>query len=151
MPIAWKNGRGKMGFMAPLLGSWRAEVPETPMGKVLCLRTFERALDGKFIRLTADWDIGEGAKTYREEAFYGLDREKVPSFWSFTSDGSTSQGRLCEIADLHPQGFGFEAQMPSGLARMGFWPEGDGIMWVTQAATKKGWSDLARHHYFPVE
>ena len=150
MPLSWKKDRGKMGFMAPALGAWRTEIPDTPMGKVICMRSYEKALGGKFIRLVADWDIGEGSKTYREEAFYGLDRDGTPSFWSFTTDGGTSQGRLADVTDLHPEAFGFEAQMPAGLARMGFWPDVEGMMWVTQSKTKKGWNDLARHHYFPA-
>ena len=142
MATSWKKGRGKMGFMAPLLGAWRAEVPETPMGQVICVRTYEKALGGKFIRLVADWDIGEGKVTYREEAFYGLSREKVPSFWSFTSDGGTSTGVLADASDLHPEAFGFEADMPAGRARMAFWPDGDGFSWVTQSQTKKGWNAI---------
>lgn len=90
----WKVGRGKMGFMKPLLGSWIAEVPETPMGKVVCRRSYEDILGGKFIRLVADWTIGDGNKTYREIAHYGLNREKTPAFWSFTSDGGTAYGEM---------------------------------------------------------
>ncbi len=146
----WGKGRGKMGFMTPLLGIWRAEVPETPMGHVVCLRTYRKILDGKFIELTADWDIGEGAKTYREVALYGLNRSGAPSFWSFTSDGGTSSGVLADVSDMGEGAIGFEAEMPAGKARFGMWPEGDGFIWGADAATKKGWSQMVRHHCVPV-
>ncbi|MEQ9314991.1 MAG: hypothetical protein RLN72_04005, partial [Henriciella sp.] len=114
---AWKPGRGKMGFMAPLLGSWEAVDPQTPMGRVVCRRNFEKILDGKFIRLTDNWDIGDGKKTYQEIAHYGLSREGVPTFWSFTTDGGTSQGTMADVSDMKDGAKGFEAMMPAGLAR----------------------------------
>ena len=61
----WKPGRGKMGFMQPLLGTWLATDPDTPMGKVACTRSYTKVLDGKFIRVEANWEIGE-SKTYQE-------------------------------------------------------------------------------------
>jgi len=120
----WKTGRGKMGFMKPLLGSWIAVVPDTPMGKVVCKRTYEEILDGKFIKLVADWDIGDGKKTYQEVAHYGVNREKTPAFWSFTSDGGTAYGEVADVTEMAEGAKGFVAEMPSGLARFGFWPSG---------------------------
>lgn len=141
----WKRGRGKLGFLEPLLGGWRAHDPETPMGPVVCERHFEKVLEGKFFRLVADWDIGGGRKSYREIALYGADREKVPAFWSFTSDGGTAQGTLADVSDLHPEARGFEAQMPAGLARQAFWPIDDGMLWVVEARVKSGWSRMIEH------
>ena len=69
-----------MGFMKPLLGAWIATVPETPMRKVVCRRFYEEILDGKFIRLTADWTIGEAGKTYQEIAHYGVNQKKRQLF-----------------------------------------------------------------------
>lgn len=149
MTIAWKPGRGKMGFMTPLLGTWRTEIAETPLGRVICLRTYEKTLDGKFIQLTADWDIGDGKKHYREIAIYGLTRDKVPAFWSFTTDGGTSHGVLADVRDMHPEAKGFEAEMPAGLARFGFWPENGGFVWAAEAQTKKGWREIVRHFCTP--
>ena len=141
----WKSGRGKMGFMKPLLGSWIAEVPETPMGKVVCKRVYEEILDGKFIKLVADWDIGDGKKTYQEIAHYGLNRDKTPTFWSFTSDGGTAYGEVADVTEMDKGAKGFIAEMPSGLARFGFWPSDTGMIWAADAKTKKGWSSMVRH------
>lgn len=145
MPEHWKSGRGKMGFMTPLLGRWRAEQAETPMGRVVCCRSYEKILDGKFIRLVADWTIGEYGKTYQEVAHYGLNRQKTPAFWSFTSDGGSSYGELADVSDMATGACGFHAEMPSGLARFGFWPTENGMMWAADAKTKSGWSILVRH------
>ncbi|MEM7729196.1 MAG: hypothetical protein AAF311_07960 [Pseudomonadota bacterium] len=146
----WKPGRGKMGFMTPLLGRWRAVDPDTPMGRVECIRSYERILDGKFIRLQADWDIGDGKKTYCEIAHYGLNRERVPAFWSFTSDGGQSSGVLADVSGMNPGAMnpgakGFHAEMPSGLARFGVWPTEDGMVWAAEAKTKTGWTSMIRH------
>lgn len=145
--MSWKKGRGKLGFLQPLIGQWRAEVPETPMGRVVCIRTYEPILDKKFIKLTAEWDIGDGAKTYTEIAHYGVNREKVPGFWSFTSDGETSYGVQADVADMAEGAMGFEAQMPAGLARFGFWPTDGGFTFAVEAQTKKGWSRMMTHEY----
>ncbi len=140
-----------MGFMAPLIGTWRAEQDDTPMGRVVCTRRYERILGGKFISLTADWDVGDGAKTYTEIANYGLNRDGIPAFWSFTSDGGTSQGIAAEVTDLDPRAAGFEANMPSGLARFAIWPDGDDMIWAAEARTAKGWSRMVTHRCIRTE
>lgn len=145
MNQSWKPGRGKLGFLHPLLGSWRAVDPDTPMGKVICIRTYTRTLNGKFIQLTADWDIGNGKKTYQEMALYGVSKDKIPSFWSFTSDGGHSVGQLADVTTMHPEAKGFEAEMPAGLARFGFWPIPSGMVWAAEAKTKKGWQSMIHH------
>lgn len=145
MPDHWKTGRGKMGFMHPLLGKWEAVDPDTPLGKVVCIRTYEKILDGKFIRLEANWDVDNGKKTYDEIAHYGLNREKMPAFWSFTSDGGQSTGVLADVATMNAGARGFEAQMPSGLARFGFWPTESGMVWAAEAKSKKGWLSMIHH------
>ena len=49
-------------------------------------------------------------------------------------------------AEFEPEGAkGFEAEMPSGLARFGFWPEGEHMIWAAEAKTKNGWSQMVRH------
>lgn len=141
----WKPGRGKMGFMKPLIGRWLAIDPDTPMGRVECIRSYEPILNGKFIRLQADWDIGDGQKTYREIAHYGLNRDKVPAFWSFTSDGGQSYGELADVSDMSEGAKGFHAEMPSGLARFGFWPTETGMIWAAEAKTKAGWKSMIHH------
>jgi hypothetical protein len=113
--LEWKKGRGKLGVMEPLLGAWRAQA-ESQMGPVICIRTFEKVLDGAFIQLTADWEFDGGP--YKEIALIGVGSEGEVQFWSFTSDKKQSQGTLADVTDLHPQAIGFEAQMPAGLGRI---------------------------------
>ena len=144
----WKKGRGKLGCLAPLLGSWQATA-DTPMGAVKCTRVFEKALADTYIELVARWDFG--GKVYVEQAMIGVDREGLVSFWSFTSDGKNSMGHITDVTDLHPEAIGFEAEMPAGTARMAYWPdETDGFYWVAESKSKKGWNRFVTHHYSPM-
>ena len=141
----WKKGRGKLGALDPLIGSWQAET-DSPMGRIRCTRTFSRILNGHRILLEARWHIGE--KVYEEHAIYGVDDSGGLAFWSFTSDGKRSQGALTDATDLHPEAIAFEAEMPAGTARMVYWPEDHGAMsWVVESKTKKGWNRFTHHHY----
>ena len=142
--LTWKKGRGKLGALAPLIGSWAAEA-DSPMGKLKCTRVFEPILGGNYIQLTANWIFSKF--TYQEIAIIGI-RDKKLSFWSFTSDGKNSQGGLADGTDVHPEAICFEAQMPAGLARMIYWPEpGGGFNWAVESKTKKGWNRFTRHYY----
>ena len=143
----WKKGRGKLGVLAPLLGTWKAQA-ESPMGKMQCTRSFTPILNGAYVQLTAHWQFGRGS--YMEQAIFGIAAGKL-SFWSFTSDGKRSEGVIADVSDLHPQAIGFEAQMPAGLARMAYWPhEEGGMQWVVEAKNKKGWKRFTSHHYLPA-
>lgn len=143
--MKWKKGRGILGIFTPLLGDWKTEA-DSEMGPVTATRRFEKVLDGKYIQLTAHWEYS--GKTYDEIALIGVNPEKEVCFWSFTSDGKHSEGKLADVSDLHPEAFSFEAQMPAGLARMIYWPdEEEGFHWVVEAKTKKGWSRVTEHHY----
>jgi len=95
----WKRGRGKLGFLAPLMGSWKAEAA-TPMGPVACTRTFEPVLGGNYVRLTARWKFEKGV--YEEVAMIGSNAEGKIAFWSFTSDGKNSNGVVADVSDIHP-------------------------------------------------
>ena len=140
----WKKGRGKLGLLSPLIGSWIAEA-ETPMGKVKCTRTFEPILRGNYIQLTAIWDLSRSL--YTEHAVIGI-RDGILTSWSFTSDGKNSQGKLADGTDVHPEAICFEAEMPAGLARMIYWPNPEsGFNWAVEAKTKKGWNRFTIHHY----
>jgi hypothetical protein len=140
----WKKGRGKLGVLSPLIGSWVAET-ESPMGKLKCVRTFEPILGGNYIQLTAQWIFAKSA--YHEHAIIGINDEKL-SFWSFTSDGKKSQGALSDGTDIHPEAISFEAQMPAGIARMIYWPNPEGgFNWAVESKTKKGWNRFTLHHY----
>lgn len=141
----WKRGRGKLGILAPLIGAWKASA-STPMGPVTCTRTFEPVLGGNYVRLTARWDFGKSA--YEEIALIGANADGKLAFWSFTSDGKNSYGTIADVTDLHPEAIGFEAQMPAGLARMAYWPDGgNGFNWSVEAKNKKGWKRFTEHHY----
>jgi hypothetical protein len=145
----WKKGRGKLGVLDPLLGSWEAQT-ETPMGPTACVRTFARALNDAYVILDASWDFS--GKVYREHAIYGPGDDGQVVFWSFTSDGKRSQGTIADATDIHPAAIGFEAQMPAGLARLVYWPDGDntnGIQWAVESKSKKGWKRFTLHHYRP--
>lgn len=152
MPTVWKKGRGRMGPMAPLLGSWIARA-DTPMGPVTCRREYQK-FGELYVRLEAEWSFsgkGGAARSYREICLFGPDNEGRLTFWSYTSDGKKSSGSLGDATDIHPQSVCFEAQMDAGFARQVFWPaDSGGMHWIVEARTKKGWSRLADHHYRPA-
>lgn len=140
----WKKGRGKLGAMQPLLGNWEAHA-DSPMGKFKCTRKFEKILGDNYIQLEAIWDFGN--KTYVEHAMFGIKDAEIV-FWSFTSDGKNSVGKLADGTDVHPESICFEAQMPAGLARMIYWPDAEtGFHWAVESKNKKGWNRFTQHHY----
>ena len=140
--MEWKKGRGKLGVFQNLLGAWVAE-SDSEMGPVKCRREFTRVLDGKYIQLKARWEYGENI--YDELALIGVNAEKDVCFWSFTSDGKQSDGKLADLTELHPQAVGFVAEMPAGLGRQAYWPEDqDGFHWVVEAKPKKNWDAFCR-------
>lgn len=150
---AWKAGRGKLGAFAPLIGTWRAQA-DSQMGPVTCTRSFAPILGGKFIQLDAAWTFTGGKagalRSYDEHCIFGPDKDSVAAYWSFTSDGKRSQGRLADGSDVHPRALCFEAQMEAGLARQIFWPDGtSGVRWAVEARIKTGWRRFTEHHYFP--
>lgn len=150
MTQVWKKGRGKLGPMAPLLGKWKAET-DTPMGPVSCEREYAKFGDG-YVRLDAVWKFrapkGDAPREYREICLFGPDRDGVLTYWSYTSDGKKSSGRLSEAPDVHPLAVCFEAQMDAGLARQVFWPdEKAGMLWAVESRNKKGWNRFSLHHY----
>jgi len=148
--MSWSKGRGKLGFFKPLIGVWRAETKTDEMGNVICTRTFEKALGGKYVSLTALWVYS--GKEYEEWALFGTDKEKRIRFWSFTSDGKQSDGELADCSDIHPEAIGFQAQMDMGLARQVYWPDdSEGFFWAVESHTKKGWNRFVEHHYQRAE
>jgi hypothetical protein len=106
-------------------------------------------LSGKYIQLTANWEYPTGK--YDELAMIGVNAAKEISFWSFTSDGKQSEGKLVDVRDIHPEAIGFEAQMPAGIARMVYWPsEEEGFHWIVESKTKRGWNRFVEHQYRAV-
>ena len=144
----WKKGRGKLGPLEPLLGSWEADA-ETPLGKVRCRRTFRKILGDSCVLLEAEWFLP--GKVYREHAIYTAGDGGVLTFWSFTSDGKRSEGKLVDASDVDPAAIAFEAEMPAGTARMVYWPGEDGtVHWAVESKTKKGWKRFSHHRYRAV-
>jgi hypothetical protein len=160
MSKVWKKGRGKLGFLDPLIGRWVAEA-QSPIGPLRCSRVLEPVLGGSFIRLESVWRFGPGGPDpavklpkaaakgpYQEICLIGPGDGGEVTFWSFTSDGKRSQGVVADATDVHPEAVGFEAQMPAGLARQVYWPDGDdGFAWAVESKTAKGWKRFTEHHY----
>lgn len=145
----WKPGKGKLGGLDPLLGSWVA-LAESPMGPVRCERVFQRVLGNAYVCLEARWEVGQ--TRYEERAMYGLDADKALTFWSFTSDGRQSRGVAVAAPDLPARAIAFQAQMPAGLARMAYWPTEDGgVVFVVESKNRKGWKRFVEHLYRPVD
>jgi len=145
--ILWKKGKGKLGIFTPLIGQWVAEA-DSPMGKVKCIRKFEQVLGSNYIQLDAEWHFGK--KIYAEHAMYGV-KDKEIVFWSFTSDGKNSTGKLSDGSDVHAEAICFEAQMPAGTARMIYWPNEEGFNWAVESKNKKGWNRFTLHHYRKIK
>lgn len=140
----WKKGEGKLGVLAPLLGAWEART-DSPMGPLRCTRTLTKVLGGKYVHLVARWEMKQGV--YEEFAIFGV-RDGKLGFWSFTSDGKRSEGVLANGKDVHPEAIAFEAQMPAGVARMIYWPDGEeGFHWAVEAKRANGWRRFTKHHY----
>ena len=57
MTKVWKKGRGRLGFLDPLIGSWRAKTT-SENGPVECVRTFKPILKDGYVQLTANWKVG---------------------------------------------------------------------------------------------
>lgn len=141
----WKPGRGRLGPLAPLLGTWHA-AGDSPRGPYECTRTFTRILGGAFLQLDVEWRIGGG--TYVEQALFGPDAERGLRFWSFTSDGKHSTGTSAGSEDLPAPAVVFEAVMPAGRARTAYWPSGpDAMTFVVEAAVRGTWARFTEHHY----
>ncbi len=144
---SWKRGRGTLGPLQPLLGSWTARA-DSPMGPVECTRTFA-PFGSKYVRLTASWKFG--ASVYEELALFGVAEDGGVAFWSFTNDGQRSAGRLTDARDIDPRAIAFEAEMPAGLARQVYWPDEEhGFHWAVESRNKKGWRRFTEHHYHAV-
>lgn len=141
---SWKKGRGKLGILQPLLGSWQATT-DSPMGKLKCTRSFKLILGSNYIEHNAKWEFSKGI--YEEISVFGINDGKL-SFWSFTSDGKRSEGYIADGSDVHPEAICFEANMPAGLARMLYWPgEDGGFNWAVESKVKKGWNRFTQHKY----
>lgn len=141
----WKKGRGKLGIFDPLIGDWISKGSKDQRNQY-CTRSFKYDLGKNYIIEDVVWHFGD--KKYIDHTIIGLDRDKVITFWSFTSDGKNSTGKFADVSDIHKQAFGFEATMPAGIARQVFWPdEEDGFNWVVESKNVKGWKRFVLHNY----
>ena len=144
----WKKGRGKLGLLNPLVGSWVAE-SDSPMGRLKCTRVFKPILGENYIQLIAKWDFAKFS--YEEYSIIGV-KDNILNFWSFTNDGKNSHGQLSDGTDIHPEAICFEAQMPAGIARMVYWPNIDGgFNWAVESKNKKGWKRFTQHTYVALK
>ena len=148
--MSWKTGRGLLGPVKPLIGAWIAEA-DMQGRRFTCTRTFEPHGKG-WVRLQAVWSMANG--DYRELALFGPGDDGVLGFYSFTSDGKRSVGRLADGSDVDARAVAFEAQMPAGLARMIYWPLEDGapgFNFAVENRTKKGWNRFLVHRCLPAD
>lgn len=158
MTGSWKKGRGKLGFLDPLIGSWKARTI-SDNGPVRCVRTFAPVLKGTYVELDAHWKVGPvpagksaakpepgtrreakssgggdgaptpgGSYTYDEVALIGAGGDRNVRFWSFTSDGKHTHGTVADGTDLHPDAIAFEATVMGRVARQVYFPGDDGTM-----------------------
>ncbi len=142
----WKKGRGKLGMFQPILGHWICNKGSKDRTNPQCTRVIKLDLDDKYVIQDVVWYLGD--KQYIDHTIIGLSNDKRISFWSFTSDGKNSTGVLADVSDIHPEAFGFEAEMPAGLARQAFWPDDkNGFHWAVESKTKKGWNRFVHQHY----
>lgn len=146
----WKSGRGKLGLFTPLIGNWICNKGSRDRMRPEVIRQFSFELDNSFIFQNVKWNLGD--KVYADHTLIGLNAEKIISFWSFTSDGKNSNGTLTDVTDIHDEAIGFVAQMPGGVARQAFWPDGqNGFYWAVESKTKKGWNRFVEQHYLRNE
>ena len=148
--MSWTKGGGTLGPLKPLLGDWVTALAEgsTPASTMPCSRSF-CPLGKGWVELDARWQVGPG-KEYRERAIFGPGEDGLLGFFSFTSDGKRSVGRLADGLDVHPEAIAFDAQMPAGLARMIYWPLDDGtagFRFAVESGTKKGWNRFLEQQF----
>lgn len=144
--MIWKKHRGKLGILYPLLGEWITNAESTDYTSPKCTRTFQKTLGDKYVQLEVKWFLEN--KIYEDRTLFGLNSSKEICFWSFTSDGKNSTGKLADVSDIHPEAIGFEAEMPAGIARQAYWPSEDGgFYWVVESKNKKGWKRFVHQHF----
>jgi hypothetical protein len=141
----WERGRGKLGLLDPLIGVWQTEA-DTQIGYVQVIRKFAWILDRTAVQLDASWSL-PGGNSYSELAIFATDGASGICFWSFTSDGKNSRGKLVDGSDVHIEAISFEAQMPAGLARTSYWPSDNGFDWAVESKTANGWNRFMEHSF----
>lgn len=151
--MAWNAGRGVLGPLKPLLGTWVSVQAQgdTPAALMRCSRAFMPFGNG-WIELDARWQIGP-TKEYRERAFFGAGEDGALACFSFTSDGKRSVGHLADGSDVATCAVAFEAEMPAGLARMLYWPLDEssaGFHFAVESKTRNGWHRFLEQQFVPL-
>ena len=148
--MTFKPGRGLLGPMKPLLGRW-THTGEHNGQSISVTRAYEPFGKG-WVKLTAIWTLPGG--DYVETAFYGAGEDGTLGFFSFTSDGKRSEGRLADGSDVHPDAIAFVAKFPAGTGRMIAWPRDDGragFDFAVESQTRKGWNRFLLQRFDPAE
>lgn len=137
-----------LGPLKPLLGHW-THTGDSDLGPLTCTRRFQPILGGHRVQLDAVWSYADEQRDdYVELCLFGADGDGALGFQSFINDGSQSLGTLADGTDIDPGAICFEAEMPHGLARQTYWPDGKGGWdWRVERKVKAGWSALVEHHY----
>lgn len=80
---------GPLRSFAPLVGAvWVADGEQSALGRYRAERTYEWALDGRYVRMRQTLSLPEG-RTLEEETLIGWDPEASRyTLWGFSSDGS---------------------------------------------------------------
>ncbi len=142
-------GRGRLGFLDPLLGAYVAE-GDSGRGPYRCERRVAPELGGAYVRIDARWLVGGGA--YEELCLVGVDAEGAARAWSFTSDGKQSVGLRVDAPDLPPGAIVFESDVPAGRARQAYWPGAGDVAfhWAVESRATTGWRRFVEHAYRPL-
>jgi hypothetical protein len=141
---ALPSGARALKLLQPFLGRWSASAPGYTV-----TRELSSVLGGKYLQLAVHWDLG--SRQYEEHAVYGVDlADKQLKFWSFTSDGKRSEGKLV-LADAGV--VTFEAKVGGGLGRMSLHSRKDGFTFTVDAQPKgaKSWKRFLEQHFTPRE
>ena len=134
--------------LEPLLGQWTYK-GDSGLGMLTCTRHFHSILDGHHVRLDAIWSYEDPKRSdYVELCIFGLNRDDALGFHSFVNDGKSSQGVITNADDIDVKAISFEAEMPHGLARQTYWPDGsNGWHWRVERKVKSGWSSIIQQTY----
>jgi len=134
--------------LEPLLGQW-AYTGDSGLGMLTCTRHFSSLLDGYRVRLEAIWSYEDPKRSdYVELCIFGLNKDGMLGFHSFVNDGTSSSGVLTDADDVDEAAISFESEMPHGLARQSYWPDGSGGWhWRVERKVKSGWSPIIEQTY----
>jgi hypothetical protein len=149
MTVEWQPGKGRLGQLDPLIGTWVAE-GDTP-APYRCERRFDRILGGRHVQLVATWTFPDG-RSFEELVLFGLDPAGELRMWSFTSDGRQATGQWRDAWDVPRPNVAFETELPTGRTRTAYWPDrrAGGVYHVLERQAGRRWERLVEHFYRPA-